>query len=65
MPHEHVTVTLDADTVGRIEADLDPGQSVADRVREVVERRYGDDAGNRGDRDDYDPYVEFVDDCSM
>ena len=56
MSHKHVTVTLDAETVANIEAALEGGETVADRVRALVERHYGED-----DR----PHVEFVDDCSM
>ena len=56
MPHEHVTVTLDGETVERIETDLDEGETVADRVRALVEREYGEQAG---------PSVEFVDDCAV
>ena len=60
MSHQHVTVTLDSGTVENIEADLDPGESVAERVRTVVERRYGDDSEH-----DDGPAVEWVDDCSV
>lgn len=56
MAHEHVTVTLDADTVERIQADNEAGETVAGRIRVAVEREYGDRAG---------PAVEFVDDCPV
>jgi hypothetical protein len=56
MSHEHVTVTLDADTVERIAADLEEGETVSARVRALVEREYGDEEERA---------LEFVDDCAV
>lgn len=39
MPHQHVTVTLEAETVERIEAELDGGESVAAWLRAAAEER--------------------------
>lgn len=76
VPHNHVTVTVEADTVARIEERLDPGETVADWMRDAVVARLEDEPGDDADRtddstradgrdDDPGPVYEFVDDCAI
>lgn len=52
MPHKHVTVTVDAETVARIEERLDPGETVAHWMRDAAEMRLDGAVGGSADGPD-------------
>lgn len=63
MRHQHVTVTLEAETVEQIEAELDSGETVSAWIADAARGRLQTDeeSESREDR----PLYEFVDDCAI
>lgn len=59
MRHDHLVLTVDADTRDRIGAHLDDGESIDDWVRDAIDRKLAET-----EDEEFGGY-EFVDDCSI